>query len=41
MHSLPEWPVINSEVYMHTVIPNLVRLGSSRSARNPSGAIGA
>jgi hypothetical protein len=27
MHSLPEWPVINSEVYMHTVIPNLVRLG--------------
>ena len=27
MHSLPEWPVINSEVYMHTVVPNLVRLG--------------
>lgn len=27
MHSLPEWPMINSETYMHTVIPNLVRLG--------------
>jgi hypothetical protein len=27
MHSLPEWPMINSEVYMHTVVPNLVRLG--------------
>jgi hypothetical protein len=27
MHSLPEWPVINSEAYMHTVVPNLVRLG--------------
>jgi hypothetical protein len=27
MHSLPEWPIINSEVFMHTVIPNLVRLG--------------
>lgn len=27
MHSLPEWPVINSEAFMHTVIPNLVRLG--------------
>jgi hypothetical protein len=27
MHSLPEWPVINSEAYMHTVMPNLVRLG--------------
>jgi hypothetical protein len=27
MHSLPEWPAINSEVYMHTVMPNLVRLG--------------
>jgi hypothetical protein len=27
MHSLPEWPVINSEVFMHTVVPNLVRLG--------------
>jgi hypothetical protein len=27
MHSLPEWPLINSEAYMHTVIPNLVRLG--------------
>jgi len=24
---LPEWPAINSEVYMHTVIPNLKRLG--------------
>lgn len=27
MHSLPEWPMINSQVYMHTVIPNLKRLG--------------
>jgi hypothetical protein len=27
MHSLPQWPAINSEVYMHTVVPNLVRLG--------------
>ena len=27
MLSLPEWPVINSQVYMHTVIPNLKRLG--------------
>jgi hypothetical protein len=27
MHSLPEWPAINSEAYMHTVVPNLVRLG--------------
>lgn len=25
--ALPEWPVINSELYMHTVIPNLKRLG--------------
>jgi len=27
MLSLPEWPFINSQVYMHTVIPNLKRLG--------------
>jgi len=27
MLSLPEWPVINSEVFMHTVVPNLKRLG--------------
>jgi len=25
--SLPNWAALNSEVYMHTVIPNLVRLG--------------
>ena len=25
--SLPEWPIINSEVFMHTVVPNLKRLG--------------
>jgi hypothetical protein len=25
--SLPEWPVINSEIFMHTVVPNLKRLG--------------
>jgi hypothetical protein len=24
---LPEWPKINSEIYMHTVVPNLKRLG--------------
>jgi hypothetical protein len=23
----PEWPVFNSDVFMHTVVPNLVRLG--------------
>jgi len=27
MHALPQWPAINSEAYMHTVVPNLVRLG--------------
>jgi hypothetical protein len=26
-HSLPEWPALNSEIYMHTVVPNLKRLG--------------
>jgi hypothetical protein len=26
-HSLPNWAALNSEVYMHTVVPNLVRLG--------------
>lgn len=25
--ALPEWPVFNSKVYMHTVMPNLKRLG--------------
>ncbi|MEO8605688.1 MAG: ferritin-like domain-containing protein [bacterium] len=24
---MPEWPALNSEVYMHTVVPNLKRLG--------------
>ena len=23
----PQWPMFNSEIYMHTVIPNLMRLG--------------
>jgi DNA polymerase III psi subunit len=23
----PEWPMFNSEIYMHTVVPNLMRLG--------------
>jgi len=23
----PEWPAFNSEIYMHTVVPNLMRLG--------------
>jgi hypothetical protein len=27
MLALPEWPAINSKVFMHTVIPNLMRLG--------------
>jgi hypothetical protein len=27
MLDLPEWPLINSEVFMHTVVPNLKRLG--------------
>lgn len=27
MLALPEWPKLNSEVYMHTVVPNLARLG--------------
>jgi hypothetical protein len=27
MHNLNEWSVINSEPYMHTVMPNLMRLG--------------
>jgi len=25
--TLPEWPALNSEIFMHTVIPNLKRLG--------------
>src|SRR5262245_10516941 len=25
--AMPEWAAINSEVYMHTVVPNLMRLG--------------
>ena len=24
--AMPEWPVLNSEIYMHTVVPNLKRL---------------
>lgn len=27
LHAMPQWAQINSEVYMHTVIPNLLRLG--------------
>lgn len=27
LHGLPEWAKINSEIYMHTVVPNLRRLG--------------
>jgi len=26
-HGLPNWAAINSEIYMHTVMPNLIRLG--------------
>jgi len=25
--ALPEWPALNSEIFMHTVVPNLKRLG--------------
>jgi hypothetical protein len=27
LHAMPEWAMINSEIYMHTVVPNLMRLG--------------
>jgi len=27
MLALPEWPELNSQAYMHTVVPNLLRLG--------------
>lgn len=27
VHSLPNWAAVNSEIYMHTVVPNLTRLG--------------
>lgn len=27
VHGMPNWHALNSEVYMHTVMPNLVRLG--------------
>jgi hypothetical protein len=27
LHAMPQWAQLNSEVYMHTVIPNLWRLG--------------
>ncbi len=27
MHRMEAWPMINSEVFMHTVMPNLMRLG--------------
>jgi hypothetical protein len=27
MHGMEQWPLINSEPFMHTVMPNLVRLG--------------
>ncbi len=27
MVTMPEWPMINSKIYMHTVVPNLKRLG--------------
>ena len=26
-HALPEWPKLNSDMFMHTVVPNLCRLG--------------
>jgi hypothetical protein len=27
VHGMPNWAALNSEVYMHTVVPNLIRLG--------------
>ncbi len=27
MQGLPNWAALNSEIYMHTVMPNLIRLG--------------
>jgi hypothetical protein len=27
VHSAPNWTAFNSEIYMHTVMPNLQRLG--------------
>ena len=27
LHAMPQWPALNSEIYMHTVVPNLKRLG--------------
>src|SRR5690606_23963159 len=27
VHAMPNWAAVNSELYMHTVVPNLQRLG--------------
>jgi hypothetical protein len=27
MLAMPEWNELNSQLYMHTVVPNLIRLG--------------
>lgn len=27
LHGMPDWAKLNSEIYMHTVVPNLLRLG--------------
>lgn len=32
---LPNWPELNSELYMHTVVPNLVRLGLITARTEP------
>lgn len=32
----PEWPAVNSELFMHTVIPNLMRLGLVSERTEPS-----
>ena len=35
MLGLPEWPVLNSEIFMHTVVPNLKRLGLITARTEP------
>ena len=35
MLGLPEWPALNSEVFMHTVVPNLKRLGLITARTEP------
>jgi DNA polymerase III psi subunit len=34
--SMPEWPALNSEIFMHTVMPNLMRLGLVTERTEPA-----